>query len=198
MDTRPGGMDPAEREQAAHATARLLVQGAREQDNPQTVRRLVELTDEHGIELLAHLWSDAPAESLAGALWRLYALRAWVHRDPTSASREFDLGRRLTPVLEVVAGVADPPGPGQVKDLVDAVLTGVYQGDFAVALERAAAFARIVAVGRAHEPEDAFTRQTEDGPAEDEHAGVHSAARLVRTAEQLETAARHWRSDELH
>lgn len=194
MDTRPGGLDPAEREQAAHATARLLVQGAREHDDPQTVRRLVELTDEHGIELLAHLWSDAPAESLAGALWRLYALRAWVHRDPVAASREFDLGRRLTPVLEVVAGVADPPGPVQVKDLVDAVLTGVYQGDFAVALERAAAFARIVAVGRAHEP----GRPADVDSVDDETGSVHSAARLVRTAEQLETAASHWRADELH
>ncbi len=196
METRPGGMDPAEREQAAHATARLLVQGAREDDDPQTVRRLVELTDEHGIELLAHLWADAPAESLAGALWRLYALRAWVHSDPSCASSEFDLGRRLTPVLEVVAGVADPPGPEQVKDLVDAVLTGVYQGDFAVALERAAAFARIVAVGRAHEPDEGTTEV--QGLSQDEHSGIHSAARLLRTAEQLETAARHWRSDELH
>ncbi len=194
MDTRPGGLDPAEREQAAHTTARLLVEGAREHDDPQTVRRLVELTDEHGIELLAHLWSDAPAESLAGALWRLYALRAWVHRDPSSASREFDVGRRVTPVLEVVAGVADPPGPQQVQDLVDAVLTGVYQGDFAVALERAAAFARIVAVGRAHEP--AASPDGDGTP--DETGSVHSAARLVRTAEQLETAARHWRADELH
>lgn len=194
MDTRPGGVDPAERELAAHTTARLLVQGARERDDPQTVRRLVELTDEHGIELLAHLWSDAPAESLAGALWRLYALRAWVHRDPTSASREFDLGRRVTPVLEVVAGVADPPGPRQVQDLVDAVLTGVYQGDFAVALERAAAFARIVAIGRAHEPEGSPDVEG----ADDETGSLHSAARLVRTAEQLETAARHWRADELH
>ena len=79
------------------------------------MRRLLSLTDEHGIDLLAQLWSDAPAESLAGALWRLYALRAWVHRDPTSASREFDDGRRSAPVHEVVAGVADPPGPDEVR-----------------------------------------------------------------------------------
>lgn len=194
MDTRPGGLDPAEREQAAHTTARLLVQGARESDDPQTVRRLVELTDDHGIEVLAHLWAEAAAESLAGALWRLYALRAWVHRDPGAASREFDCGRRLSPVLEVVAGVADPPGPVQVRALVDVVLTGAYRGDFAVALERAAAFARIVAVGRAHEPGAGVDAADHDAVA----ASVHSAARLVRTAEQLEVAARHWRAGELH
>ncbi len=188
MDTRPDGLEPRERQEAAHSTARLLVLGARERDDPETVRRLLALTDDHGLDLLAQLWSDAPPESLPGALWRLYALRDWVHRDPAAASREFHDGRRSAPVHEVVAGVADPPGPEQVREMADAVLTGVYTGDFAVALERAAAFARVVAVGRAH---------LADHVVDDEPDPTRSAARLVRTAEQLEAAARAWRDGHL-
>jgi len=193
MDTRPDGIDPHEREQAAHATARLLVLGARDSQDAGTVERLMRLTDEHGIDLLAQMWADAPPESLAGALWRLYALRDWVHRDPATASREFSEGRRLTPVLEVVAGVADPPGPDQVRALVDAVLNGVYAGDFAVALERAAAFARIVAFGRAHHADEHGTGSASPGS----HVVTLSAARLLRTAENLEASAASWRSGEL-
>ena len=111
-----------------------------------------------------------------------------MHRDPTAASREFHDGRRSAPVHEVVAGVADPPGPQQVREMADAVLTGVYTGDFAVALERAAAFARVVAVGRAH---------LADHVVDDEPDPTRSAARLVRTAEQLEAAARSWRDGHL-
>ncbi len=188
MDTRPDALGARERQEAAHSTARLLVLGARESEDPETFRRLLSLTEDHGLELLAELWADAPADSLPGALWRLYALRDWVHRDPIAASREFHDGRRSAPVHEVVAGVADPPGPEQVREMADAVLRGVYTGDFAVALERAAAFARIVAVGRAHQA---------DRTERDEHDPTRSAGRLVRTAEQLEAAARDWRSGHL-
>jgi len=188
LHTRPDEFSPRERQEAAHATARLLVLGARESEDPGTVGRLLSLTDDHGLELLAQLWADAPAESLPGALWRLYALRDWVHRDPTAASRQFHDGRRSAPVHEAVAGVADPPGPEQVREMADAVLRGVYTGDFAVALERAASFARVVAVGRAHQA---------DTCADDEADPTRSAGRLLRTAEQLEAAAREWRSGHL-
>jgi len=188
IDTRPGEAGPRERQEAAHSTARLLVLGARESEDPETVRRLLSLTDDHGLDLLAQLWADAPPESLPGALWRLYALRDWVHRDPTAASREFHDGRRSAPVHEVVAGVADPPGPDEVRELADAVLRGIFTGDLAVALERAAAFARVVAVGRAHHA---------DHTPGDQADPTRSAARLVRTAEQLEAAAHGWRSGHL-
>ena len=46
-------------------------------------------------------------------------------------------------------GVAEPPGPAEMQQLTDAILTGVFDGDLAIALERAAAFCRVVASGRA-------------------------------------------------
>jgi len=84
----------------------------------------------------------------------------------------------------VVAGVVEPPGPSEVCQLVDTVLRGVAVGDLAVTLERAAAFARVVATGRAHLPEDS-------------NHTARSASRLVSTADQLEHAGRLERSGNL-
>lgn len=179
-----GEVDPATRSEAADRCAHLLVRGAHDSGDEAVVARVVRLADDEGLEALADLWSGSPADSLAGCLWRLYLLRAWVHADPAGAAREFDAGRRLTPVHEVVAGVVDPPGPDEVKQLSDQVLRGVARGDFADTLWRAAAFARVVAAGRA----------TGDAPPPTEgrtpYQGDLSAARLLTMAEQLEHAAR--------
>jgi hypothetical protein len=190
-----GGGDPAARAEAAHVTARLLVEGARSGEDAEIVRRVVRLADEYGLEPLAELWADSPAESLPGGLWRLYALRQWVHADPAGAARQFAEGRRRAPVLEAVAGVADPPGPDEVRTLVDAVLSGVAQGDVATTFERAAAFARVVAVGRA-DLAAGSVGATRLGPAGEEGSRLtESALRLVLTAEQLEAAARRLRDN---
>ena len=92
---------------------------------------------------------------------------------------------------EVVAGVAEPPGAGEVVALADAVLAGAFTGDFAVALERAAAFCRVVSTGWAL-------------LADDEHDGgraerrTRRAADLLRTGQQLEVAAGRWREGRLN
>jgi hypothetical protein len=83
-------------------------------------------------------------------------------------------------VHEVVAGVVDPPGPDEVRQLSDQVLRGVVQGDFADTLYRAAAFARVVAAGRAH------VGAAQAGTPYDSDL---SASRLFTMAEQLEEAA---------
>jgi hypothetical protein len=144
------------------------------------VARVVHLAETEGLDTLADLWSGSPADSLAGCLWRLYLLRAWVYADPASAAREFDAGRHLTPVHEVVAGVVDPPGPDEVRRLTDLVLRGVVQGDFADTLYRAAAFARVVAAGRT---------QVGASHARTPYDSDLSAARLLTLADQLEQAA---------
>ncbi|PPK95405.1 hypothetical protein CLV92_106228 [Kineococcus xinjiangensis] len=203
-----GGLDPAEREEAAHAVAAALVRGARSADDAEVTRRIVQLAEDEGLDLIASLWADAPPDSLPGALWRLYALRTWVRSDADAVARQFREGRKRAPVHEVVAGVAEPPGPAEVAALVDAVLTGVAGGDLAVTFERAAAFCRVVAVGRAHHADEvgAGRRPHEldvrhgGSDAEDGHdsatAMTRSAGRLLRTAEQLEAAAHRWREDE--
>ncbi len=179
-------LDPAARSEAADRCATLLVRGARDHHDEALVARVVSLADTEGLDTLADLWSGSPADSLAGCLWRLYLLRSWVYADPTAAAREFGAGRRHTPVHEVVAGVVDPPGPDEVRHLVDLVLSGVARGDFADTLWRAAAFARVVAAGRAHLGSPASV--DEAGSAS--YASDLAAAKLVTMAEQLEHAAR--------
>jgi hypothetical protein len=175
----PGDDDPAVRTEAADRCATLLVRGARSTGDEAVVARVVALADTEGLETLADLWAGSPADSLAGCLWRLYLLRAWVYADPASAAAEFDAGRRHTPVHEVVAGVVDPPGPDEVRLLVDQVLRGVAEGDFADTLFRAAAFARVVSAGRA-------TLVRTEGRST--YAHDLSAAKLATMAEQLERA----------
>lgn len=70
FERHEGGMDPAAREEAAHASARILLMRGRGTDEQMT-ERLVSFTDDYGIEMLAELWSHASAHSLPGALWRI-------------------------------------------------------------------------------------------------------------------------------
>jgi len=161
FDAIESGTDPARVREAADQAATLLVRGARSSDDPETADRLLHLADTEGIETIAEVWSGAPADTLAGCLWRLFLLRSWVHAAPVEVAREFDAGRSTAQVARVVAGVAEPPGPEQLKAMVDQVLRGIAGGDFADVLLRAAAFARVVAAGRAalHETAEAEIRR---------------------------------------
>ncbi|MDF1604031.1 hypothetical protein [Nocardioides sp. YIM 152315] len=167
-----GGADPALVSEAADRAAHLLVRGARGSDDAAVAERVLRLADSEGIETIAEVWSGAPADSLAGCLWRLYLLRSWVYADPVAVSREFEAGQRGAPVARVVAGVAEPPGPEQLRAMIDAVLRGIAGSDFADVLLRAAAFARVVATGRA----------ALSGPTEAE------VQRMLVLSEQLEAA----------
>ncbi|TGN63935.1 hypothetical protein EXE59_08200 [Nocardioides eburneiflavus] len=149
FDEIVGGADPAQVREAGDLAATVLVRGARSSDDPQVAERIVHLAETEGLETLAEVWSGAPADTLAGSLWRLFLLRSWVYAAPEEVAAEYDAGQRRVDVARVVAGVADPPGPDELRRMVDDVLRGIAGGDFAVTLFRAAAFARIVAAGRA-------------------------------------------------
>lgn len=167
------GVDAEAARAAADRAATLLVRGARASDDAEVAERVVRLADEEGLETLAELWSGAPEDSLAGALWRLYVLRSWVRRDPIAAATEFEQGRGHAQVARVLAGVAEPPGADEVQAMVDATLRGIATGDFADVLFRSAAFARVVAAGRAAHGEATHTQTVRMlGLAEAlEHAG---------------------------
>lgn len=171
FEDMPGGADPSAVREAADQAASLLVRGARSSQDPEVAERLLHLADTEGIETIAEVWAGAPADTLAGCLWRLFALRTWVYADPVQVAREYDAGRAAQ-VANVVAGVAEPPGPEELKALVDEVLRGISGADFADVLLRASAFARVVATGRATLG----------------HADVHH---LLAFSEQLERAGHH-------
>jgi hypothetical protein len=105
-----------------------------------------------------------------------------VYADPHTAAAEFDRGRAHVPVAEVISGVVEPPGPDEVRALVDEVLGGVVRGDFADTLLRAAAFARVAAAGRVHDPVGATSGSS--------YPSDLSASRLLALADQLDHAAR--------
>ena len=137
------GSDPAAVAEAADRAATIIVRGARGADHEAVGERLLHLAETEGIETIAELWSGAPADSLAGCLWRLYLLRQWVYADPVGVSHQFEAGRAHAEVASTVAGVADPPGPDELRTMVDDVLRGIAVSDFADVLFRAAAFARV-------------------------------------------------------
>ena len=166
------GTDPVQLSEAADRAATLLVRGAHDSRDSDIADRVLHLADSEGLETLAELWSGSAADSLAGALWRLYLLRSWVHADPVRAAHEFEAGHGRAQVARVVAGVADPPGPDELRAMVDEVLRGIAERDFADVLLRAAAFARVVATGRATLPSSS-TAET---------------AKMLTLAEQLEHA----------
>jgi hypothetical protein len=181
-----GGADPDSpqtRAEIAAATAALLVRAGREGAGARD--RFVDLADQVGLDTLAELWRDAEPVSLPGSLWALYLLRQWCRTRAEQVVLLWRAGEPLAPADAVVAGVAPLADAESVARMADDVLTGVYRGDFAVALERAAALFRVLAAGRRDlaRPDDA-----------DERA---RAERNDRAAADLSAAARLWRAGAL-
>lgn len=176
------GTDPIAQIHAAHETAAALLRVGRAADDPAVTARLVALVDELGLALLAEMWADRPALSLPGALYRLYLVREWIRANPDAVAREYAAGVRLAEPSHAVAG-ADPTGPDEVRRVADEILRGAFTGDFALALERAAAFCQVVVAGRAE-----LARASSD---------LGRAGRLQQFARDLTTSARLWRTGHL-
>lgn len=193
FEAEEGDRDPAETSRIAHETAQLVLSRGREGADAELVDRLVAHTDVHGIDTIAELWAHSPATSLPGALWRLYLLRLLIRRDPEGVSLLFQRGVDVSATIdEVVAGAETPTGPEEVMTLADRILRGVFEGDLAVALERAAAFCRATAAGCTSLADDleptAPARATEL---------TTRALRYSQLAAELTACARLWRSDSL-
>lgn len=175
------GVDPIAQLHAAHETAAVLLHTGRASEDPSVTERLVDIVGEIGLSTLADLWATRPARTLPGALWRLYFLREWMRTDPAGVARCYAAGVRFTEPNHVVAGI-DPPRPEDVQRVADDLMRGAFTGDFAVALERAAAFCHVTSAGSA------------------ELRGVEPLARsakLQEMAADLTACARLWRAGDL-
>jgi hypothetical protein len=185
--------DPAEVSRVAHTTAHALLARVRADPDGDVVDRLVAFTDEHGIDDLAELWSRSPAKTLPGALWRLYLVQLMIHDDPRTAALLYERGRaELSSADDVVAGAPSPAGPDELVALVDTILRGLFEGDFAVALDRAAAFCRVQASGATHLADDYEATEPERASA-----FTTRALRLSDYAADLTACAALWRRDAL-
>ena len=192
-----GDVDPALRTQLAHDTADALLARVRttpsSAETEQVLSRIQALAREDGIDTVAELWSQARAHTLPGALWRVYLVHTMVVQRADETAVLYSGGAHvLHTTAPVVAGAAVPTGPEQVRDLSDAILKGVFSGDFATALDRAAAFCRVVAAGCLS------TADETDALGDDRASALtRKASRLVQIADDLARCAVLWRADAL-
>jgi hypothetical protein len=175
-------MEPFARAELAAATAAAVITHGR-----GGAESLVDLADRVGLDTLAELWRHEHPSSLPGALWALYLLRRWCQSNGDEVTRLWRAGRPYAPADEVVAGVSEDADPAAIEALADAVLHGAYLGEFDVALERAAAFFRIIAIGR---------RETAAADAEGDR-DRRLADRNDEVADGLTVAAMGWRQHPL-
>ena len=188
-----GGRDPAVALRVAHETAHALVTRVHADPDPEVVERLIGYTDEHGIDTIAELWSHALPRTLPGALWRIYLVRLLIRQSPEETSYLFQRGADVTPTIDpIVAGAQQPTGPSEIVELADQILRGAFQGDFADALDRAAAFCRVEAAGCAALADSVDTID----PARATELTTR-ASRFVQTGDELGACARLWRSESL-
>ena len=164
-----GDVDPVLRLQLASETAQALLARVRSGADPDVVERILRVASEDGIDTVAELWSHARAHSLPGTLWRVHLLHALVSQRADEAARLYQLGADALPTAAPVVA-----------------------GDFAMALERAAAFATVTAAG-------AIEAAHLDESTHPERAGERTrlAARLTDIAGDLRVCARLWRADDL-
>lgn len=173
-----GGTEARSPAEAASTAARALLDAAAAGERD----RLVALPDAVGIETLAELWRGSDPVSLPGVLWTLYLLRQWCRSCPDEVVRLWRAGEPHATPDAVVAGAGSHPDAEAMCRLGDAILAGAYGGDFSVALDRAAAFFRVVAAGRR---EGSWA------------AGDELAGRNDRAARDLAAAAAAWRAGAL-
>ena len=193
LDWVIGSDEPGAAHRLAQETSWALLDRVRKVADPDVVDRVLRLTEGPGIDDVAELWADAGAHSLAGVLWCLYLLRRAATTDPEGTAELFRLGQAVSDTIHpVVAGAAQPVTPDAIVALCDTMLRGVFEGDVAAALERAASYCRVMAAGSA---DLADQRDAHD----DAHAS-HLTTRALRYAtfgDDLRAGARRWRDGTL-
>ena len=201
-DGLAGGLDPQAISEMSHLSAAALLDRVRHSEDPEVVRRVLTLVETVGVDEIAELWSDAEADSLPGILWRLYMLRTWMRANRDAIARLWRVGEPVATTASAIAGVDQAPTEDDIARLADSILSGAFVGDFAVALERAAAFVDVVALGLRVEAK----RMTERAAAivadstaaagdprdaaNDEKRLRTKAARLMHTASNLMVTAK--------
>lgn len=211
-----GSTSPEDLTAAAQASARAILARGRANEDPSVTKRLVHFTDEFGIEAIAQLWAQAAPLTVAGALWRIYALRGIIRANAPLMSYYYERGMHSSYLAQALAGVPSPPTAQEICSTVDAILAGAYTGDFDISLERFAAFCRVLSLGQ-----DDIGLELRHGQSLADHRGniseplhlpsaevkaeganraqrLRTAARkLMGTAQELEGAAALWRAGSL-
>lgn len=217
FDYYPGGTSPEETTRAAHTSARLILDRGRASTDPSVTKRLVRFTDEFGLEAVAQLWAQAAPITLPGSLWRIYALRGVIRKNPALISHYYQRGMHSNYAAYVLAGVPSPPNAEEICTTVDTILAGAFTGEFDIALERFAAFCRVLSLGQddvalglrhgqlkmqADARDETLHRFSPSEEVRSEAASRATrlragAKKLLNTAIELETSAAKWRASTL-
>lgn len=188
----PGGDDPSQQHAVAETTAWALLHRVRTHPEPKIVARILQHAATSGVDDMAQLWQYASPKSLPGVLWRLYLLRRAAQINSKQIADFYRAGMHDYSVESVVAGVSNPATPESVVSVCEQILSGIFVGDFAVALDRAWGYCRVVAIGAAH----LATQREQDDPA---HAQLLTkrSARYLQISQELAAAAAAWRNGTL-
>lgn len=211
-DNIAGGADPAQINEMSHASAAALLDRVHHTQDAALVERVLTLVDREGVDVIAELWSSAEPDSLPGILWRLYLLRTWMRKNRESIARLWRTGEPVATTASAIAGVDQAPTEDDIAHTADSILAGAFTGDFAVALERAAAFTDVVALGLRIEARNMIARLKAAEGSDSSDSGIsamekqarmkssrlmHTAGNLFVTAKDFRHGANLWRRGKL-
>ena len=155
-----GDEDPASLAAVAHTAAWALMGVGDETFTDEDVARLRETVRTRGVDTIAHVWSRSPEFTLPGALWRVYLLHEWYHRDPLLVAERYADGSHA-PIIQ-----------------------GLEDDDLEYVLREASRAMRVLAAGEA----GALWIEDPTDPLAHRVTMRHSA--LLVTADELDIAAR--------
>ena len=163
----------------SHASAAALLDRVHHTQDAELVERVLTLVDREGVDVIAELWSRSEPDSLPGILWRLYVLRTWMRKNRESIARLWRVGEPVA--TTAIAGVDQAPTEDDIAHTADSILAGAFTGDFAIALERAAAFTDVVALGLRIEARNMIARLKAAEGSDSSDSGISAMEKQVRT-----------------
>lgn len=183
-ETIVGDEDPAASAAVAPTAAWALMGVGDESFTDADVARLRDTVRSVGVDVIAHAWSRSPEFTLPGALWRLYLLHEWYHRDTDLVESRYAQGQRAPIIQGLEAPVQVRPLRAVMQE-VDALLRGdLTDDDLDGVLAQASRAMRVLAAGESgplwiEDPADPLA-----------HRVTMRTSALLATADELDLAAR--------
>mgnify|MGYP000919995114 FL=1 len=183
-ETIIGDEDPASLAAVAHTAAWALMGIDDDTFTDEDVARLRDTVRARGIDTIAHVWSRSPEFTLPGALWRVYLLHEWYHRDPISVAQRYADGSRA-PIIQGLEAPVELRPLSLIMEEVDSLLRGdLTDDDLEYVFAQASRAMRVLAAGEA----GALWIEDPTDPLAHRVTMRHSA--LLATADELDVAAR--------
>ena len=183
-ETIIGDEDPASLAAVAHTAAWALMGIGDDSFTDEDVARLRDTVRTRGIDTIAHVWSRSPEFTLPGALWRVYLLHEWYHRDPLLVAERYADGSRA-PIIQGLEAPVELRPLSLIMEEIDSLLRGDRtDDDLEYVLAQTSRARRVLAAGEA----GALWIEDPSDPLAHRVTMRHSA--LLVTADELDVAAR--------